>query len=136
MLRQNAVVSNQDRGQAEVPVASLDEAVAELVRGGVVEGWVAMRVQSLRNLFLRKLTGCWLLFTWSDGSVEIEEDYPPFHLVPELLSGTFRDEDRHCDYEIRWSGGQHRQELWARYGIHESPGYYMVVAAEQQRRRR
>lgn len=128
------MMSNHDPAGPDTAAARLDEAVAELLRDGVVEGWVAIRVQSFRNLFLRRQLCCWLLFTWSDGSVDLEEDYPPFCLVPELLSGTFRDEDRRGDYEVRWSHGKPREELWKRYGIHEAPGHYLAVAAEQRRK--
>jgi hypothetical protein len=94
---------------------------------------VAIQTEPFRNLFLAKQVGCWLLFTWADGSIEIEEDYPPFALVPELLSGTFTDDERTTDYEVRWVVDDRRENLWQRYGIHESPGYYMGLAAKQRR---
>lgn len=118
-------------------MASLDGAIAELVQADVVVGWVALRTEAFRNLFLVKQIGCWLLFTWENGRrIEIEEDYPPFALVPELLAGTFTHDERATTYDVRWVRDDRRDLLWQRYGIHESPGYYMRLAAQQRRHRR
>ena len=73
------------------------------------------------------------LFSW-DGSIEIEEDFPPYALVPELRSGTWVEEERDASYSVRWVEGERRSELWARYGIHESPGHYMAIAASRRPR--
>ena len=89
-------------GPTEAQVAALDGAVAELLDQGIIAGWVAIQTEHFRNLFLSKQLGCWLLFTWADGSIEIEEDYPPYALVPELLAGTFTDEDRSANYQVVW----------------------------------
>lgn len=124
----------RDSGLTDEQLAGLNGAVAELVHDDVVEGFVAIQTVSFRSILLAKQVGCWLLFTWLDGSIEIDEDYPPFMLVTELLSGEFRDEDRDRDFEVRWAIDDHQQVLWQRYGIHEPPGYYMAVAAERRHR--
>lgn len=111
-----------------------DGAVAELLDGATVRGWVAVQAEPFRNLFLAKKLGCWLLFTWADGTIEIDEDYPPYALVPELLSGTFTDEHR-GDLAVRWATAAQRDDLWHRYGIRESPGHYRGLAAKQHKRR-
>ena len=113
---------------SEELVAELDGAIAELVDGERVAGWVALRSEPYRDLMLTKHTCCWLLFTWANGSIEIEEDFPPYVLVPELRSGTWVEEARET-YSVRWAEGERQTELWARYGMHESPGHYMAVAA-------
>lgn len=125
-----------DLGRATTPeqVAALDGAVAELLDGATVRGWVAVQAEPFRNLFLAKKLGCWLLFTWADGTIEIDEDYPPYALVPELLSGTFTDEHR-GDLAVRWATAAQRDDLWHRYGIRESPGHYRGLAAKQHKRR-
>jgi hypothetical protein len=120
----------------EERVGALDGSVAELVQDGAVAGWLAIQAASFRNLALAKHVGCWIPYTWPDGSIEIEEDYPPFAFVPEILSGRFRDEDRGADYEVRWVTDDRHRELWERYGLLKEPGYYMGLAAEQRRRHR
>jgi hypothetical protein len=117
----------------EERVGELDGAVAELVQDGAVAGWLAIRAAPFRNLFLTKHVGCWILYTWPDGSIEIEEDYPPFALVPEILSGRLGDEDHGADYEVRWIADDRRGELWERYGLLKEPGYYMALAARRRR---
>jgi hypothetical protein len=112
----------------------LDGAIAELVRDGTVAGWLAIQTAPFRNLMLVKQVGCWLLFTWADGTIEIEEDYPPFALLPEILEGKLQSEDSGPDYEVRWAT-ERRQELWRLYGIHEAPGYYMGRGVKQPRDR-
>lgn len=112
----------------EKRVAGLDGSVAELACGGEVAGWLAFQAEPFRNVFLNKQTCCWILYTWADGSIEIEEDYPPFRLIPEFLARTIRDDAPGADYEVRWVTGDRRHELWERFGIHEVPGYYMGQA--------
>ncbi|MCY1144008.1 hypothetical protein OWR29_38945 [Actinoplanes sp. Pm04-4] len=124
----------EDNRDLSARLAVLDGAIAELVRDGKVAGWLAFQTAPSRNLFLVRQVGCWLLFTWADGTVEIEEDYPPFALLPEILDGTLRSEDGGPDYEVRWAT-ERRQELWRHYGIHEPPGHYMGLAARQPRDR-
>jgi len=121
---------NDGRRRVQEQVADLDGGIAELVKDGAVSGWVAVRVAPFRNIFMIKQIGCWLLFTWSDGSIHLEEDYPPFVVTSELLAGTFRDEGGGAEYEVRWAD-DHRRELWDSYGIHEAPGYYAHLAARQ-----
>lgn len=125
---------NDDGKHLESQVADLDGAIAEFVDDGAVAGWLAVQAAPFRDLLLTKQVGCWLLFTWADGSLEIEEDYPPFALLPELRAGSYHDEDRRTDYEVRWVTGDRRRELWERFGIHEDPGYYMAQAHADRRR--
>lgn len=115
-------------------VAALDRQVAELLDGASeVAGWAAIKSSSYRDLLLSKQLGCWLLCTWADGTIAIEEDYPPYLLVGDLLSGTWHDEDRAAEYEVRWVCEDRREELWERYGIHESAGHYMAIVDRQRR---
>jgi hypothetical protein len=125
-----------ESGAKPVEVAELDGAVAELVRDDAVAGWVAVQAAPFRNLFLAKEVGCWLLFTWADGSIEVEEDYPPFLLLTEMLAGKFHDDIQKLQYEVRWVTDDRRAVLWERYGMHQAPGHYMAVAARQRRDRR
>ena len=99
---------------SEELIAGLDGAIAELVDGERVAGWVALRSEPYRDLLLTEHTCCWLLFSWADGSIEIEEDFPPYALVPELRSGTWVEEERDASYSVRWVEGERRSELWAR----------------------
>ncbi|GAB7044545.1 MULTISPECIES: hypothetical protein [Catenuloplanes] len=114
-------------------LTTLDGAIAELVHNGEVAGWLAIQTAPFRNLFSVKQVGCWLLFTWADGTIEIEEDYPPFAVLPGILEGTFPSDDGGPDYEVRWVTDDRRGELRRHYGIHEAPGYYMGRAPKQQR---
>ena len=82
---------------------------------------------------LAEQLGCWLLFTWADGALEIEEDFPPYALVPELLAGTFTDPDRRTIYEVRWIREDRIEDHWGRYGVHHPAGHYMAIAARQRR---
>ncbi|MFF5233298.1 hypothetical protein [Dactylosporangium sp. NPDC000521] len=125
---------NDDRDPGNAGVTALDGAIAELVRNGVVAGWLAIQDAPFRNLFLVKQVGYWSLFTWADGSIEIEEDYPPLALLPGIQAGLFRDSDGN-EYEVRWVTDDRRANLWDRYGIHETPGYYMALASKQHRNR-
>ena len=118
----------------EEPVAGLDGAIAELVDGERVVRWVALRSEPYRDVLLTKHTCCCRLFSWADGSIEIEEHFPPDALVPELRSGSWMEAERDASYALRWVKGERRSELWARYGIHESPGHYTAVAASQRPR--
>lgn len=115
-------------------VRDLDGQVAELVRGGTVHGWLAVQANTFRNVFLARQAGCWVLVTWADGSLEIEEDYPPYALVPDLLAGHFADE-RRGEYQARWADADRQAELWARYGVIEEPGYYLARSASRSRPR-
>ncbi|GIE90163.1 hypothetical protein [Actinoplanes regularis] len=126
---------DEDDRDLSARLAVLDGAIAELVHNGAVAGWLAVQAAPFRNLFFVKQIGCWLLFTWADGTIEIEEDYPPFALLRQILEGTFRSDDDGPDYEVRWVPDDRRQELWQRYGVHEAPGYYMGLAAKQRRDR-
>ena len=76
-----ALCHDQHHEQSRRPdvhqVSKLDGAVAELIDRDEVAGWVAIRTEHFRNLLLAEQLGCWLLFTWADGAIEIEEDYPP-----------------------------------------------------------
>lgn len=114
-------------------VAGFDGAIAELVKNGIVAGWLAVQAAAFRNVFLIKQVGCWLLFTWTDGSIEFEEEYPPFALMSELMAGTFRDEDSGAEYEVRWMADGRRRELWDRCGIREAPGHYISLTARRAR---
>ncbi|MDE9366393.1 hypothetical protein PZ938_12345 [Luteipulveratus sp. YIM 133132] len=114
-------------------VAALDGAVAELFDGATVKGWVAVQTEHFRNLLFAQQLGCWILFTWNDGTIEIEEDYPPYALVLDLLTDTFTDEDR-GDLTVKWADAERRDDLWQRYGIHESPGHYMGLAGNPRKR--
>lgn len=118
----------------ESQVAALDGGVAELVGQDEVVGWVAVKVEPFRNLIFSKRLGCWLLFTWADGAVELEEDYPPYRLVPELLSGTLLDEQG-AVLTVRWVSAEHRDDQWQRYGIHHPAGHYMGHRARHNRAR-
>jgi hypothetical protein len=118
----------------EEPVAGLDGAIAELVDGERVVRWVALRSEPYRDVLLTKHTCCCRLFSWADGSIEIEEHFPPDALVPELRSGSWMEAERAASYALRWVKGERRSELWARYGTHESPGHYTAVAASQRPR--
>ncbi|MFN8045902.1 MAG: hypothetical protein U0Q08_07605 [Dermatophilaceae bacterium] len=122
-------------GLTEAQVAALDGAVAELLDQGIIAGWVAIQTEHFRNLVPQQAAGLLALFTWADGSIEIEEDYPPYALVPELLAGTFTDEDRSANYQVVWVADDRRGDAWQRYGIHESPGHYMGLAAKQRKPR-
>lgn len=117
-------------------VSRLDGAVAELIDRDEVAGWVAIRTEHFRNLLLAEQLGCWLLFTWADGALEIEEDFPPYALVPELLAGTFTDPDRRTIYEVRWIREDRIEDHWGRYGVHHPAGHYMAIAARQRRGQR
>ncbi len=97
-------------GPTEAQVAALDGAVAELLDQGATAGWVAIQTEHFRNLVHSKQLRCWLLFTWADGSIEIEEDYPPYALVPELLAGTFTDKDRSANYQVLWVADDRRDD--------------------------
>lgn len=117
-------------------VEVLHRHVAELLDGaGVVVGWIALEKAPYRDLFLSKQLGCWLLVTWADGTIGIEEDHPPYLLVGDLMSGTWPDEDRAAQYAVRWVPDDRREELWERYGIHESAGHYMSIMDRQRRSR-
>lgn len=116
----------------EAQVAALHGAVAELVSEGSVVAWVAIEGETFRDLFLRKCLGCWILTTWVDGTVEIEEDYDPYYLVAELLTGTVVYENRGA-YRVRWVAEDRRAGLWERYGIHEQVGHYLALEARQRR---
>lgn len=122
-------------GPTEAQVAALDGAVAELLDQGATAGWAATQTEHFRTLVHSKQLRCWLLFTWADGSIEIEEDNPPYALVPELLAGTFTDEDRSANYQVLWVADDRRDDAWRRYGIHESPGHYIGLAAKQRKPR-
>lgn len=109
----------------------LDGAIAELWSGDRLVGWVAVRTESFRNIALAPWHCCWLLFTWSDGSIDMDEDYAPWVLVPELVGGAFTDDDG-VTHRVVWLAGDHRGRLWEQHGIHHSPGYYF---GEMHRRR-
>jgi hypothetical protein len=126
---------NEGNRDLSARLAVLDSAIAELVHNGKVAGWLAIQTVPFRNLFFVKQVGCWFLFTRADGIIEIEEDYPPLALLPQILEGTFRSDNGGPDYEIRWATDDHRRELWRHYGIHDAPGYYMGLAPRQQRDR-
>ncbi len=107
-------------------VEALHRHVAELLDdAGVEVGWIALEKAPYRDLFLSKQLGCWLLVTWADGTIAIEEDYPPYLLVGDLMSGTWPDEDRAAQYAVRWVPEDRREELWERYGIHESEPHWV-----------
>ncbi|SDS69706.1 hypothetical protein [Actinoplanes derwentensis] len=72
---------NEESRDLSARLAVLDGTIAELVHNGKVAGWLAVQTAPFRNLFFVKQAGCWLLFTWADGTAEIEEDYPPFALL-------------------------------------------------------
>ncbi len=117
-------------------IAELDGAVGELVRDEHVAGWVAVEAKTFRTSFFTKSSGCWILTTWADGTVEIEEDHDPYVLVAELLSGTVVYEDHDGEHEVRWVTDHRRAALWERFGVHEPAGHYLALAARQDRARR
>lgn len=113
----------------------LDGAVGELVRDGRVAGWVAVGAEAARSSSFTSSSGYWILTTWADGTVEIEEDYDPYVLIAELLAGTVVYEDDGGAYDVRWVAHHRRSALWERHGIHEPAGHYLALAATQDRRR-
>ncbi|QGX08843.1 hypothetical protein EEW87_17715 (plasmid) [Janibacter melonis] len=117
----------------ESQVTALDGAVGELIHRDRVAGWLAIQVQPLRDRFLLQNSSCWILITWADGTVELEEDYAPFSLIAEMLGGVVCYEDRGIAYRLRWVAEDQRPRLWERYGIHESVGHYLALAARQRR---
>jgi len=101
-------------------VARLDQGIAALERDGQAHGWVATTVEPFWGLGhpTRTQTCVWLLFTWSDGTREpIEEDYPPYALVPNILDGQFNDDQR-GPFTVRWLTASERDAAWAARGIH------------------
>ena len=103
------------------------EGIAELRRGGTVEGHLATQVERFIGLGGRQ-ERVWLLITWADGRRErIEEDYPPWTLVNELRAGMLRwiVDQRQVDFQVVWLGGDQATEAWRQYGIHGPVGNYL-----------
>ena len=102
-------------------LALLDHGIVALERDGTVGGWVATTTGRFWSPGrpTRTQTCVWLLFTWADGTRDrIEEDYPPYALVPELLAGGFSDPER-GEFTARWLTGSERDAAWATHGIHD-----------------
>lgn len=106
------------------------DAIASVHLDGVCVGYLATQVEAMRAGFLlRRMERVWLLLTLLDGTVEIEEDYPPrWWSVRELAEGHITWSSlngRDVDYEVRWLTGDARERAWGRYGIVEEVGTYI-----------
>ena len=111
---------------AEEPL-QLHEAVGVLEHDGKPEGWIAAIVDSFWGLARPFGTqkSVWFLVTWADGRRErIEEDYPPYALVPEVVAGIYTS-DVGVRYAVRWLTGVERQSAWETHGIHGPASRYM-----------
>lgn len=104
----------------------LDHGIADLERDGQVCGCVATTTESFWSPAPTRTQICvWLLFTWADATRDpIEEDYPPYALIPEILDGKYTDAERGA-ITARWLTDSEREAAWASHGIHESVTRYM-----------
>lgn len=104
-------------------VRSLDRGVGELWREGRHHGWIACRVESFWGLGdpFRSRLRVWIRCSFPDGrSLPVDEDYPPYHCVPELLGGRWASADG-TRYEVRWYDGDEREIAWRRHGLTDGP---------------
>ncbi len=109
------------------------DAIASVHLDGAHVGYLATKVESMRAGFLfRRQERAWLLLTRLDGTLDIQEDYPPWAYVLELRNGHINWSSRDggdVDYEVRWLAGDEKRRAWLRYGIVEEVGTYMGKAS-------
>lgn len=106
------------------------DAVASVHLDGSHVGYLATKVEAMRSgLLLRRGERVWLLLTRLDGTLDIQEDYPPWTYVLELRDGhvnwSWTQGGPDADYEVRWLSGSEREEAWTQYGIVRDVGVYM-----------
>jgi hypothetical protein len=91
--------------------------LAALRRDGEVAGHVATTVTTFWAPFKfsrRRQWWVWYIVVWANGDRErADEDYPPWTVVREMLSGTFiwdQDDGHRGDYAVEWLSEEARQE--------------------------
>lgn len=109
------------------PDAALDPfrgGIAVLRRDGELAGHVATQVSTFwapLSLSLRRQWWVWFIVVWADGDREPSaEDYPPWTVVGDMLSGRFVWEDddaHHGEYAVEWLPEEDRQGTLERLGI-------------------
>jgi hypothetical protein len=96
------------------------DGIAVLRRDGKVAGHVAATIMTFWapfSLSLRRKWWVWFIVVWANGDRERpEEDYPPWTVVTEILSGTFSwdlDDVHRGQYEVEWLSEIEREAVRA-----------------------
>ena len=93
-------------------------------RDGEVAGHVATQVGTFwapLSFSRRRQWWVWFIVVWADGDREpLDEDYPPWTVVGEMLSGTFsrgHDDAHGGSYTVDWLPEEARHETLSALGI-------------------